>query len=285
MPPEQLMGRYAGVLSDIYSLGATLYVFFTGQYAHRGLIQSLQQRPDEPRKIRLEIPDRLSALLMHMLATDPKDRPAGMAEVVAELEALAQAMPAGAWRGFGELAPPSAETEAERINLTRVAERSAPPGFFDTSAFPRTQFFSGDQDRYAKIQDTLQFYRDHLSREYASLWRQANLTYYLWIGCVGFGFAILLAGIITLLAGYTQQGVVTTLSTTIVFFLQRVFHQREDHYRALAAAKNTHLEYGNQWLLIIQSIDSMQDPAARAKRQERLVDALTKKLGTQLKTM
>ena len=40
---------------------------------------------------------------------DPKDRPVGMAEVVAELEALAQAMPAGAWRGFGELSPPSVE--------------------------------------------------------------------------------------------------------------------------------------------------------------------------------
>ena len=58
-------------------------------------------------------PSRISAATSSsrrlVTAPDPKDRPVGMAEVVAELEALAQAMPAGSWRGFGELSPPSVE--------------------------------------------------------------------------------------------------------------------------------------------------------------------------------
>jgi hypothetical protein len=39
------------------------------------------------------------------------------------------------------------------------------------------------------------------------------------------------------------------------------------------------LQYGNQWLLVIQSVDAIQDPAERMKRQARLVDVLTEKLG------
>jgi hypothetical protein len=37
------------------------------------------------------------------------------------------------------------------------------------------------------------------------------------------------------------------------------------------------LQYGNQWLLVIQSVDAIQDPAERMKRQARLVDVLTEK--------
>ena len=44
--------------------------------------------------------------------------------------------------------------------------------------------------------------------------------------------------------------------------------------------KNKHLEYGNQWLLVIQSIDSIEDSKERASRQSRLVEVLIQKLGT-----
>ena len=57
-----------------------------------------------------------------------------------------------------------------------------------------------------------------------------------------------------------------------------MFQQREDHYRKLADKKNAHLEYGNQWLLVIQSIEGIQDAEKKVKRQARLVDALTKRM-------
>jgi hypothetical protein len=58
----------------------------------------------------------------------------------------------------------------------------------------------------------------------------------------------------------------------LVYFVQHVFHEREDHYCKLAAEKNAHLEYGNQWLLVIQSIDAIEDPEERVRRQTRLAD-------------
>jgi len=82
------------------------------------------------------------------------------------------------------------------------------------------------------------------------------------------------------LLGRIPQGAATAASSVIIYFIQRVFQQREDHYRTLATAKNSHLEYGNHWLLVIQSIDSISDPYEREQRQARLVDVLTEKLST-----
>jgi serine/threonine protein kinase len=164
------------------------------------------------------------------------------------------------------------------LGVTVLQNEEAPTGFFDRSAIPRTSFFEGDQARYTKIQDTLQFYRDHLDREYQSLSKQAHITYILWIVSVTLGLGVLLAGIVLLIAGRVTQGSMTAISATVVYFIQKIFQQREDHYRGLAAAKNKHLEYGNQWLLVIQSIDAIEDLNQKRKRQDQLVDVLTKKL-------
>lgn len=112
------------------------------------------------------------------------------------------------------------------------------------------EFFENDSARFSKIQETLTFYRDHLNSEYMNLRRQATLTYRLWLGCVGIGFLILLAGVGTMLTGRINEGAATAASTIIVYFIQRVFHQREDHYRSLAKVKNAHLEYDEPNLMI-----------------------------------
>ena len=71
-------------------------------------------------------------------------------------------------------------------------------------------------------------------------------------------------------------GSITTVSTAFVYFIQKVFQQREDHYRSLASAKQGVLEYGNHWLLVIQSIDAIGDSREREQRQSELVDVLTR---------
>jgi hypothetical protein len=162
--------------------------------------------------------------------------------------------------------------------LTQLEEIPAPPGVTATQIFPATGFFSSSTDRYAEIKGSLQFFRDGLQREYEELSGQAKLTYRLWVACVALGFVVLVTGVALMFANRIAQGAVTAASTVLLYFIQRVFQQREDHYRAAAAQKHSNLEYGNQWLLVIQSIDAMENPADRAARQARLVDALTERL-------
>jgi hypothetical protein len=54
-----------------------------------------------------------------------------------------------------------------------------------------------------------------------------------------------------MLAGAVTEGIATAASTIIVYFIQRIFQQREDYYRVLVKTKHSHLEYGDQWLLVI----------------------------------
>lgn len=93
----------------------------------------------------------------------------------------------------------------------------------------------------------------------------------------------LIGGIATMVLGQLTEGALTTASSLIMGFIQRIFQQREDHYQALAVKKNAHLEYGNQLLLAIQTIDSIQDPIKKAARQAKLVEVLIKKLDSNQK--
>lgn len=166
----------------------------------------------------------------------------------------------------------------ESVGVTQLRAIPAPTGFFQETVVSRTRFFEGDQVRYSKIQETLKFYRDHLNREYLSLSEQAKLTYYLWIVSVSLGLAALVSGVVLLFMGQFRAGSITTISTAFVYFIQKVFQQREDHYRSLASAKQGVLEYGNHWLLVIQSIDAIGDSRERERRQSELVDVLTRRL-------
>jgi serine/threonine protein kinase len=174
--------------------------------------------------------------------------------------------------------PAAAPSRAQGVTALNVL--SPPTGFFGQSVVSRTRFFEGDQVRYKKIQETLKFYRDHLNGEYQSLSNQAKFTYYLWIASVILGLAALVSGVILLFMKQFAAGSVSAISTTFVYFIQRVFQQREDHYRSLATAKHEHLEYGNHWLLVIQSIDAIENPAERERRQSELVNVMTRKLDT-----
>jgi hypothetical protein len=135
-----------------------------------------------------------------------------------------------------------------------------------------------DSLRYRKVRETLIFYREHLNEEYQALSNQAHTTYILWVVCAAVGFVILIMGLVAMLRGKLAEGAVTAASTIIVYFIQRIFQQREDHYRTAATAKNAHLEFGNQWLLVIQTIEAIDDPQERIRQQAGLVAVLTRRL-------
>ena len=83
MSPEQLNGANAGIRSDIYSLGMTLYKMLTGRLffaadmlgenaIRRAICQPFRERP---RHYRADLPLWLDELVMSMIAFDPNERP------------------------------------------------------------------------------------------------------------------------------------------------------------------------------------------------------------------
>ena len=70
----------ADVRSDIYSLGCTFYHMLTGQppvpegTAAKKLHHHQHVLPVDPRQLNPEIPDEVAAILVRMMAKDPKER-------------------------------------------------------------------------------------------------------------------------------------------------------------------------------------------------------------------
>ena len=56
--------------------------------------------------------------------------------------------------------------------------------------------------------------------------------------------------------------------------LYRVFQRREDYYREEKSLRIKYLQYGNDWLLLIQSIEAIPDAADRLEEQRRLARVL-----------
>ncbi|MFK0255880.1 protein kinase [Streptomyces sp. NPDC090445] len=96
MAPEQAMGGAVGPYTDLYALGVLLYELLSGNVPFAGstalgvLHRHLYEPPVPVRRARPEIPHQLEAVLLHLLAKDPQDRPASAQQVY---EALAPLLP------------------------------------------------------------------------------------------------------------------------------------------------------------------------------------------------
>ena len=98
--PEQARGvKDIDGRTDIYSLGCTIYHMLTGNVPFMGevltdvmLAHTKAPRPD-PRSILPEISAASTKLVTRMMAIKPDERPADAAELVADMDALLQAIP------------------------------------------------------------------------------------------------------------------------------------------------------------------------------------------------
>ena len=98
-PPEQAAGsKELGPPCDVYSLGCTLYYLLVGKpvFPQSTVEAAIQSHRDQPvpslRAVRPDVPRPLDKLFQRMLAKRPEDRPATMAEVIAELDRIARAL-------------------------------------------------------------------------------------------------------------------------------------------------------------------------------------------------
>ncbi len=94
MSPEQAAGLRSevGPLSDVYSLGATLYVLLTGRPPFRNpskarLLEQVRRGDfSAPRQIRSETPRALSAICLKAMALRPADRYGSVLDLASDLE-------------------------------------------------------------------------------------------------------------------------------------------------------------------------------------------------------
>lgn len=125
--PEQARDpREADVRSDIYSLGCTLYHALTGRppfpegTALQKLLQHQSDVVPDPRRFAPELPDELVAILMKMLAKDPRDRYQSPVELTQDLTALCQVLDIPLpddWSAAADLAPSQPFWERQLIWL------------------------------------------------------------------------------------------------------------------------------------------------------------------------
>jgi len=94
MPVEQATGEALTPAADVFACGTLLYEMLVRRlpYPSQSPLQVLVAKsrvvPDTPSTLRGDIPARLEALCMKMIASDAADRPASFAEVSAELDGL-----------------------------------------------------------------------------------------------------------------------------------------------------------------------------------------------------
>ncbi|WP_433182413.1 WD40 repeat domain-containing serine/threonine protein kinase [Actinoallomurus sp. CA-150999] len=94
MAPEQIQGRTVDQRTDLYAFGCVLYQMLTGitwvdtsSGVGAILYQHLDRAPAPPRSVRPDIPARLDALVLDLLAKQPGDRPGDAATIAERLRA------------------------------------------------------------------------------------------------------------------------------------------------------------------------------------------------------
>ena len=134
MSPEQVAGKRAEPLSDMFSLGVILYEMATGKPPFNGedvtsvMFQILNFAPPPPSSVNREVPEMLDFIVAKALAKAPADRYAGAREMANDLRECQKRMAspdAAAVRTTGKQTVPNFDPQsaAEVLSLTAPSTR------------------------------------------------------------------------------------------------------------------------------------------------------------------
>ena len=295
MAPEQFRGGQNGDRrNDVYQIGAVLYHLVTGRPPFPDVRERMRTAAASSPEIRPRLDGILPGMdgvILRCLQRDPERRYPDVRALEDDLRGclwepttatdqsptIVQRIPDLRDRTADPRDPTAQSPKVRGANT--LASESVASGFFraadlEQTELGRSRMFKQSGEFFQQVRQTFEFYRKHLDEEYRQLSAQIASAHRLWIGCVGVGFVILMAGLVAVLLGAVTQGVVTSSASTVMYFIVRVFQKREDHYRQEKSLKIKYLQYGNDWLLLIQSIEAIPDAAERLEEQHRLARVL-----------
>ena len=305
LAPEQVSGTAITTAVDQFALAVVAFELLTGNKPfdggtiHEQMTAILMQQPTDALSLNPTLGSGCMAVLQRALAKKPQDRFGTCSEFV---EALLGSLSSNVgWRPFLIRTSPTSPVLAHEpirqisvespdpsrtlidlpltVGLSKIEAEPEPAGFSFTQAVAVAgPYFGSGQAHFREIKNSLSFYQNQLQKEYDVLIGQMRTTYILWLVTVSMSFLVLLVSVSLFLMHQIAGGAITTVSSAMLYFLQRVFQQREDAYRTAADAKRNNVEYGNQWALVIQTIQGMEDPKERVIREGELVKALTDRL-------
>lgn len=101
LPPETVRGGVADASTDLYAVGCLAYELLTGRLPFVGTLMEVvrahaSQAPERPSRLRADLPDRLEAIVLRLLAKDQRVRYQSAAEVLDDLAVLTGTRLAGA---------------------------------------------------------------------------------------------------------------------------------------------------------------------------------------------
>jgi len=126
LAPELIAGAPADIPSDLYALGVTLYEMITGRVPFSNFDEqtTLSQHMDElvtpPSHSRGDVPAALEAIVLRLLAKDPRDRFASAQEVCYALEQVRMTQKNATTRG--NLPQPSTPSAGREKGITQVIQ-------------------------------------------------------------------------------------------------------------------------------------------------------------------
>ncbi|MEK3660253.1 serine/threonine-protein kinase [Paenibacillus sp. FSL F4-0236] len=275
MAPEQIENQSVTFKADIYSLGLILYKLFSGKlpFDYKN-IKDIFSRATKSYQVIIKNDtligsEKLEELINQMLSLDPDNRPE-MNEVLQIINILETSNSDRIQdKLLDDFKPTTEDVEAFELKVDEKQHKSG------------TGFFSNEQLRQEEISASREFYRNHLDLDYKTLLSQAKISFWLWFATLVIGFLIILTAIILLFMDKPLQSGGMALSEVFIYIVQNIFKIREDHYREQANNKTKHLEIGNYWNLITQSIDAIEENAIKSSKLNELVDNLNSHIKNQ----